>query len=243
MHLHPPKTLLHCRTQIIVTHDQEEAFDLADQVVIFNRGLIEQSGSPNEIIKRPATPFVMGFVGDTNSVPAGCMLVRRSGFQPSQGKARVMFRPSDIKLSQDYSATMDGQQVRKKLLQLWVLYVISRDLHTQGDGSVSYVLVCPGCQQVLSYAGAGSKFNGSVQQHLLCSPSTITYNHSHLLARQPLSMMSAPQLCQLLHSALQQHTCADVSQNLCTLRPPAGYTSHRERGCEHGLDHEVHAEV
>lgn len=98
--------------QIIVTHDQEEAFDLADQVVIFNRGLIEQSGSPNEIIKRPATPFVMGFVGDTNSVPAGCMLVRRSGFNPRLGKARVMFRPSDIRLSKEYVATLDGQQVR-----------------------------------------------------------------------------------------------------------------------------------
>ncbi|WIA18185.1 hypothetical protein OEZ85_009658 [Tetradesmus obliquus] len=98
-------------TTIIVTHDQEEAFDLADQVVIFNRGLIEQSGSPNEIIKRPATPFVMGFVGDTNSVPAGCMLVRRSGFNPRLGKARVMFRPSDIRLSKEYVATLDGQQV------------------------------------------------------------------------------------------------------------------------------------
>jgi ABC-type sulfate/molybdate transport systems ATPase subunit len=114
--------LLHCRAQIIVTHDQEEAFDLADQVVIFNRGLIEQSGSPNEIIKRPATPFVMGFVGDTNSVPAGCMLVRRSGFHPTQGKARVMFRPSDIKLSKEYSATMDGQQVREAVISSWVLF-------------------------------------------------------------------------------------------------------------------------
>ncbi len=65
-------------TTIIVTHDQEEAFDLADKVVVFNRGFIEQVGSPTEIIRRPATAFVMKFVGDTNDVPASCLLVRRS---------------------------------------------------------------------------------------------------------------------------------------------------------------------
>lgn len=40
------------------------------QVVIFNRGRIEQQGSPNDIIKNPRTPFIMKFVGDTNAVPA-----------------------------------------------------------------------------------------------------------------------------------------------------------------------------
>ncbi len=79
-------------TTIIVTHDQEEAFDLADKVVIFNRGLVEQQGPPTEIIAAPATPFVMKFVGDTNVVPANCLLVRRSRYATS--KARVMFRPT-----------------------------------------------------------------------------------------------------------------------------------------------------
>lgn len=97
-----------CSTlQIIVTHDQEEAFDLADKVVIFNRGLIEQSGSPTDIIKHPATPFVMNFIGDTNSVPAGCMLVRRSGYNP-RNKSRVMFRPTDIQLYREYQESVDG---------------------------------------------------------------------------------------------------------------------------------------
>jgi ABC-type Fe3+/spermidine/putrescine transport system ATPase subunit len=47
-------------------------------VVIFNRGKVEQQGSPNEIIKNPKTPFIMKFVGDTNMVPASAQ-VRRSG--------------------------------------------------------------------------------------------------------------------------------------------------------------------
>jgi hypothetical protein len=49
---------------------QEEAFDLADKVVVFNRGLIEQQGSPTDIFKAPRTPFIMKFVGETNVVPA-----------------------------------------------------------------------------------------------------------------------------------------------------------------------------
>ncbi|PNH04887.1 Sulfate/thiosulfate import ATP-binding protein CysA, partial [Tetrabaena socialis] len=61
-------------TTIIVTHDQEEAFDLADKVVVFNRGLVEQQGTPTEIIKQPRTPFIMKFVGETNTVPASSMV-------------------------------------------------------------------------------------------------------------------------------------------------------------------------
>lgn len=44
----------------------------------------------------------MNFVGDTNSVPAGCLLVRRSGFKNRLGRARVMFRPSDIQLFTEF---------------------------------------------------------------------------------------------------------------------------------------------
>jgi sulfate transport system ATP-binding protein len=53
-------------TSVFVTHDQEEAFEVADRVVIMNRGRIEQSGSPAEIFERPANPFVMDFLGNVN---------------------------------------------------------------------------------------------------------------------------------------------------------------------------------
>ena len=49
---------------------QEEAFDIADEIVVFNRGLIEQAGRREELLQRPATPFVMQFVSDTNSLAA-----------------------------------------------------------------------------------------------------------------------------------------------------------------------------
>jgi sulfate transport system ATP-binding protein len=59
-------------TSVFVTHDQEEAFEVADQVVIMNHGRIEQTGTPEEIFEQPANPFVMDFLGNVN-VFHGCV--------------------------------------------------------------------------------------------------------------------------------------------------------------------------
>ncbi|TFZ04878.1 sulfate/molybdate ABC transporter ATP-binding protein [Ramlibacter rhizophilus] len=53
-------------TSIFVTHDQEEALEVADRVVLMNGGVIEQVGSPQEVWDHPASPFVYGFLGDVN---------------------------------------------------------------------------------------------------------------------------------------------------------------------------------
>lgn len=53
-------------TTILVTHDQEEAFEVADEVVVMRQGRIEQSGSPQEIFDHPASAFVMDFLGHVN---------------------------------------------------------------------------------------------------------------------------------------------------------------------------------
>ena len=55
-------------TTVIVTHDQEEAMEVADRIVVMNQGRIEQIGSPAEIYDHPATPFVMRFVGEVNEI-------------------------------------------------------------------------------------------------------------------------------------------------------------------------------
>jgi len=52
-------------TTVLVTHDQQEAMDVADRLVVLNGGRIEQIGTPREIYERPATPFTMGFLGPT----------------------------------------------------------------------------------------------------------------------------------------------------------------------------------
>jgi sulfate transport system ATP-binding protein len=53
-------------TSLFVTHDQEEALEVADQIVVMNGGRIEQTGSPNEVFQHPANEFVMDFLGNVN---------------------------------------------------------------------------------------------------------------------------------------------------------------------------------
>ena len=53
-------------TSVFVTHDQEEAFEVADTVVVMNHGKIEQVGTPAEVFEKPANAFVMDFLGNVN---------------------------------------------------------------------------------------------------------------------------------------------------------------------------------
>jgi sulfate transport system ATP-binding protein len=53
-------------TSIFVTHDQEEALEVADQVVLMNKGKVEQLGAPDQVYNHPASPFVYGFLGNVN---------------------------------------------------------------------------------------------------------------------------------------------------------------------------------
>jgi sulfate transport system ATP-binding protein len=53
-------------TSLFVTHDQEEALEVSDRVVVLNKGQIEQIGTPDDVYEKPATPFVYQFLGDMN---------------------------------------------------------------------------------------------------------------------------------------------------------------------------------
>jgi sulfate transport system ATP-binding protein len=73
-------------TTVFVTHDQEEAMEVADRVVIMNRGRIEQAGSPDEVYDHPRSPFVLQFLGDVNlfhgrfgHAPGGAIETGRGG--------------------------------------------------------------------------------------------------------------------------------------------------------------------
>jgi sulfate transport system ATP-binding protein len=79
-------------TTLIVTHDQEEAMDVADQIVLMNYGRVEQAGNPRELYEEPANEFVMGFVGPVNRI--GETYVRPHDFelelQPNGGSSEAM---------------------------------------------------------------------------------------------------------------------------------------------------------
>ncbi len=92
-------------TAIFVTHDQEEAFTIADEVGVLNEGRLEQLGTPETIYHHPATPFVAEFVGAADFLPG---LVTAQGIVTEIGvfgnvdgrrwgdQVRVMIRPDDV---------------------------------------------------------------------------------------------------------------------------------------------------
>jgi sulfate transport system ATP-binding protein len=96
-------------TTLFVTHDQEEALELADRVAIFNGGRIEQVGTADDILDRPATPFVAGFVGEAVRLPvdaAGSWIrigphAVRTKSQNIAGPAELFVRPRDLVVADD----------------------------------------------------------------------------------------------------------------------------------------------
>jgi sulfate transport system ATP-binding protein len=104
-------------TTVFVTHDQEEALELADRVAILNSGKLEQVGAPDEVYDQPASAFVMSFVGDTSSIPVVCDGTRwlhegrplAGAFDGiCHGPGRLYVRPRDVEISAPDAAQLSG---------------------------------------------------------------------------------------------------------------------------------------
>jgi sulfate transport system ATP-binding protein len=105
------------RTTVFVTHDQDEALELADRVAVLNDGRIEQVGTPGEVYDAPVSPFVMAFVGDTTRLPVSMTRgdVRLAG-QPTgltvagheDGDADLFVRPWDLVLAADEPGSLEA---------------------------------------------------------------------------------------------------------------------------------------
>ena len=103
-------------TMIIVTHDQEDAFKLADRVIVINEGRIEQVGTPEELYKQPKNNFISSFIGENNII----------------GENRVI-RPEEISIKLDNSS--DGEVVDETYLGSTVEYLVETS-----DGNTLKVL-------------------------------------------------------------------------------------------------------
>jgi ABC-type Fe3+/spermidine/putrescine transport system ATPase subunit len=85
-------------TFVYVTHDQGEALALSDRIVVFDQGRVEQVGTPDEIYRRPATPFAARFVGDANVLPV--QVLERSGTRATVDLAGIrVFAPCETAIS------------------------------------------------------------------------------------------------------------------------------------------------
>jgi iron(III) transport system ATP-binding protein len=136
-------------TAIFVTHDQEEAFVIADRVGVLNRGCLEQLDHPEAIYHTPATRFIAGFVGSADFVPGlvqGERITTELGTFPNQqglsvGRAvELMIRPDDIDLVPDEAseATVLTRQFRGADNLYCVRLPSGRKIHSN-QGSTKFI--------------------------------------------------------------------------------------------------------
>lgn len=90
-------------TTVFVTHDQEEAMEVADEIVVTNKGKIEQVGTPSQIYDNPATPFVMSFIGPVNILSSSSRIFQDNGIESTQSE--IFLRPHDIIIQTEPNGT------------------------------------------------------------------------------------------------------------------------------------------
>ncbi|WP_250126491.1 TOBE-like domain-containing protein [Chroococcidiopsis sp. CCMEE 29] len=117
-------------TTVFVTHDQEEAMEVADEIVVMNQGRIEQVGTPAQIYEQPATPFVMRFIGPVNVLPSNACLFSDNGLKAVH--AEMFVRPHDIQVHTCPNGTTAAALVKRIIHLGWE---IQAEL-TLSDGQV-----------------------------------------------------------------------------------------------------------
>ena len=100
-------------TTLLVTHDQEEAMELSDRIVVMDKGRVHQVGSPREVYDAPATPFVASFVGTANVLRAqvkdgrasvGALAIAVPDDIPDGSNVRAIVRPHDVRITKGEGA-------------------------------------------------------------------------------------------------------------------------------------------
>lgn len=104
-------------TTVFVTHDQEEAMEVADEIVVMNKGKIEQIGTPAEIYDHPATPFVMSFIGPVNILPSTSRIFEGNGFESTQPE--IFLRPHDIVVQKEANGSTVAARVGRLIHLGW----------------------------------------------------------------------------------------------------------------------------
>jgi spermidine/putrescine transport system ATP-binding protein len=124
-------------TFVHVTHDQEEAMTMADQIAVMNSGRIEQLGTPTELYETPATAYVASFLGASNLIPGTVsgadtvqlrsgpeVRVRREAIAGRSGDVAVGIRPEKIELGTGHPNALEGKIVEQAYVGVATQYIV-----------------------------------------------------------------------------------------------------------------------
>ncbi len=163
-------------TTVLVTHEQEEAFDLADRVAVLRAGKLEQVGTPEELYQAPHSAFVAGFIGRASVVPVdlvshadGVARVRLPGAPTPWavwhagglgGTCRLLVRPEAVRLVPASDELLPGEVVERRFLGATALFTI----RIAPDATIE-VLASAGAAQTGTRVGLAPTGTGL---HLFC---------------------------------------------------------------------------
>jgi sulfate/thiosulfate transport system ATP-binding protein len=104
-------------TTVFVTHDQEEAMEVSDEIVVMNKGRVEQIGSPAQVYDHPASAFVMSFIGPVNVLPTSSQIFQGTGFDSAQ--AEMFLRPHDVVVELEANSATVPARVKRVIHLGW----------------------------------------------------------------------------------------------------------------------------
>ncbi|GAX43385.1 sulfate ABC transporter ATPase subunit [Tolypothrix sp. NIES-4075] len=108
-------------TTVFVTHDQEEAMEVSDEIVVMNKGRVEQVGTPASIYDHPASAFVMSFIGPVNVLPSSSRIFQGNGFDSANPE--MFLRPQDVIIETDANGSSVPARVSRLIHLGWEIQV------------------------------------------------------------------------------------------------------------------------
>ena len=134
-------------TSIFVTHDQEEALEVADQIIVMNKGNVEQIGSPREVYEKPATPFVFDFLGQANRFEGqnhnGIIQIGEDRIQvpqakdSPQGDVIAFVRPDELTI---HAQPTDNAFQATFLREVWIAGKVVAELQSRQGNLIEILL-------------------------------------------------------------------------------------------------------